>query len=314
MRIAVMGSGGLGSLFGGVLARAGADVTLVARGANLAALRERGLEVALLSGERFQVDVRATDDPAEVGPVDAVLFCVKTYDIEAAARSILPTIGPETLVLPVQNGVEAAEQIGAIVGHDRVVQGVGVAAATLERPGLVVQKGLTLRTLFGPDRVTGGKRAEAIAAAFRAAGIDAEVSPEVDRELWEKFIFALVGLGFMTLTRLPIGRTLACPESAEVAREVMNEGIAVGRARGVALGDTASDRAYARLHEIRDINPQAQGSMYFDLIAGKRLELEAINGAVVRMGRAAGIPTPLNGLIYGALKPYADGTSGPAGS
>ena len=162
MRFAIVGSGGLGCLFGGVLARAGADVTLIARGANLEALRERGLDVHLLSGERFHVDVRATADPAEVGPVDAIFFCVKTYDVESAARQALPLIGPETLILPVQNGVEAAEQIGAIVGEDHVVPGVGVAGATLEEPGRVVQKGLSVRALFGPDRATEGRRAERI--------------------------------------------------------------------------------------------------------------------------------------------------------
>jgi 2-dehydropantoate 2-reductase len=172
----------------------------------------------------------------------------------------------------------------------------------------VVQKGLTLRALFGPDRSTGGRRAERIRDALRTAGIDAEVSATVERELWEKLIFALVGLGFMTLTRLPIGETLACPETIEVVRGIFAEGIAIGRARGVPFGDDAHDRAFARMREISDINPRAQGSMYFDLIAGKRLEIEAINGVIVRLGRELGIPTPLNGLIYGALKPYAEGT------
>jgi 2-dehydropantoate 2-reductase len=307
MRFAIVGSGGLGCLFGGVLARAGADVTLIARGANLEALRERGLDVQLLNGERFHVDVRATDNPAEVGPVDAILFCVKTYDVEPAARQSLPLIGPDTLVLPVQNGVEAAEQIGRIVGEDHVVPGVGVAGATLEEPGRVVQKGLTVRALFGPDRATEGRRAERIRDALVAAGISAEVSSDVERELWEKFIFAVVGLGFMTLTRLPIGPTLGNPESAEVVRGIVEECVAVGRARGVPLPDDATERAFERMRAISAANPEARGSMYFDLIAGKRLELDAANGAVVRMGRELGIPTPLNGLVYGALKPYADG-------
>jgi len=157
MRFAIVGSGGLGCLFGGVLARAGADVTLIARGANLAALRERGLDVTLLGRPPFHVDVRAADDPTQIGPVDAVLFCVKTYDVESAARRALPLIGRDTLVLPVQNGVEAAEQIGAIVGEDHVVAaGVGVTGATLERPGVVVQKSPHLSLTFGPDPRTEG--------------------------------------------------------------------------------------------------------------------------------------------------------------
>lgn len=313
MRFAIMGSGGLGCLFGGVLARAGQDVTLIARGTNLAALLERGLDVTLFGRAPFHVDVRATDDPPEVGPVDAILFCVKAYDVETAARRCLPMVGPETLVLPVQNGVEAAAQVGTIVGEDHVVSaGVGVTGATLERPGVVVQKSHVVRITFGPDRVTAGRSAERIRETFVAAGIDALVSPDVERELWEKFIFTLAGLGFMTLTRLPIGPTLSCPESVEVVRGLMEEGVAVGRARGAPVSDDATERALGRMRDVAAANPDARGSMYFDLIAGKRLELEAINGAVVRMGRALGIPTPLNQLVYGALKPSADGSPSPS--
>jgi 2-dehydropantoate 2-reductase len=302
-----MGSGGLGCLFGGVLARAGVDVTLIARGANLAVLRERGLDVTLLGRDPFQVDVQVTDRPGEVGPVDAVVLCVKSYDIDVAVRQALPLIGPETLVLPVQNGVEAAEQIAAVVGVDRVVTGVGVSAATLERPGAVVQKSLNVEMVFGPDAATAGRRSERIRDALLAAGIGAAVSPHVERDLWEKFIFALVGLGFMSLTRLPIGPTLACPETAEMARGLMAEGVAIGRARGVPLTDDAIERAFGWMERSAASNPDSHGSMYFDLLAGKRLELEAINGAVVRMGRELGVPTPFNQVVYAGLKPYANG-------
>lgn len=312
MRLAIMGSGGLGCLFGGVLARAGLDVTLIARGANLEALRTRGLEVALFSGERFHVGVRATDDPQEVGPVDAILFCVKTYDIETAARQAIPMVGPETLVLPVQNGVEAAEQIAAVVGEDHVVMGVGVLGATLERPGVVAQKGQSLRAMFGPDRTSGGRRAERVRDALVAAGISADVSPDIERDVWEKFLVTPVTLGFMALNRLPLGPTLACPESAEVARRLMEETEAVGRARGAPLAAGAATQAFERLRGMAAGNPGVRGSMYFDLVAGKRLELEAINGKVVRMGHERGIATPFNLAVYGGLKPYIDGA--PTGS
>lgn len=312
MRFAIVGSGGLGCLFGGLLARAGVDVTLIARGANLAALRERGLDVTLLGQDSFHVDVRAAADPAEVGPVDAVLFCVKTYDVEPAARQALPLIGPETLVLPVQNGVEAAGQIGAIVGEDHVVPaGVGVTGATLERPGMVVQKSPHVRITFGPDPATEGRRAERIRDVLIAAGVEATVSPDVEREIWEKFVFTLAGLGFMTLTRLSLGQTVACPETVEVVRGLMAEGVAVGQARGAPVADDAAERALGRMRAVAAANPDARGSMYFDLLAGKRLELDAINGAVVRMGRRLGIPTPLNLLVYGALKPYENGAPAP---
>jgi 2-dehydropantoate 2-reductase len=314
MRFAIMGSGGLGCLFGGVLARADADVTLIARGANLAALRARGLTVTLLGNDPFHVEVRATDNPGEVGPVDAVVLCVKTYDIDVATQQARPLLGPETLILPVQNGVEAAQHIAAIVGADHVVPGVGVSAATSVEPGVVVQKSLNVEMVFGPDRLTGGRRSERVRDALRAANIRATVSPHIERDLWEKFIFTLVGLGFMSLTRLPIGPTLACPETAEVARGLMAEGIAVGRARGVPLTDDANERTFGWMERIAAANPGSHGSMYFDLLAGKRLELEAINGAVVRMGRELGIPTPLNQVVYGALKPYADGAPAPMSS
>jgi 2-dehydropantoate 2-reductase len=307
MRFAVMGSGGLGCLFGGLLARAGADVTLIARGANLSALRERGLDVTLFGGERFRVDVRATDDPREVGPVDAIAFCVKTYDIEAAARQMLPMIGPDTLVLPAQNGVEAADQIAAIVGADHVVMGVGFSGATLERPGLVVQKGANTLAKFGPDRRDGGRRAECVRDALIAAGVNAEISLHIERELWEKLLIAIVGLGFMTLTRLPLGPTLDVPESVAVVLGLMQEVAAVGRARGVALPDGAAEAALQRLRGMRASNPAMRGSMYFDLVAGKRLEVEAVSGAVVRLGRELGIPTPYNEVVYAGLKPYIDG-------
>jgi 2-dehydropantoate 2-reductase len=308
MRFAIVGSGGLGCLFGGLLARAGADVTLIARGANLAALRERGLDVRFLSGEQFHVGVRATNDPGEVGPVDAVFFCVKTYDVEAAARQSLPLVGPETLFLPVQNGVEAAEQIGAIVGPDHVVTGVGRSGAVLEQPSVVVQKGATLLALFGPDRATEGRRAERIRDALIEAGIPTQVSPDVERELWEKFLIAVVGLGFMSINRLALGPTMACPESVEAVCGLVKEAVAVGYARGAPFSDDTTNRTLDRLHGMAAANPANRGSMYFDLLAGKRLELDAINGYVVRMGRALGIPTPFNLTVYGALKPYAEGS------
>jgi 2-dehydropantoate 2-reductase len=302
-----MGSGGLGCLFGGLLARGGTDVTLIARGANLEAIRSAGLDVQLLSGERFHVDVPTTDDPREVGPVDAIFFCVKTYDVEAAATQALPMIGPGTLILPVQNGVEAAEQIGAIVGSEHVVIGVGISAATVERPGLVVQKALQIRARFGPDAGTEGRRTARIRTVLTSAGIRADDSPGVERDLWEKFVFSTAALGFMSLSRLSAGQVLNCPESVDVFLRVAEEAEAVGRARGVDLPEGAARRALDFLRGVAEVNPQARGSMYFDLLAGKRLELEAINGAVIRMGRQYGIPTPYNEVIYAGLKPYIDG-------
>jgi 2-dehydropantoate 2-reductase len=307
LHVAIMGSGGLGCLFGGLLARAGVDVTLIARGANLEAIRSGGLHVQLLNGERFHVGIPATDDPREVGPVDGVLFCVKTYDVEVAARQALPLVGPDTLILPVQNGVEAAEQIGAIVGADHVVPGVGISAATVERPGVVVQKALHNRARFGPDAATGGQRTARLRTALTAAGIGADDSPGVERDLWEKLVFSAASLGFMALSRLSAGQVLACPEATDIFLRVAGEAEAVGRARGVDLPEGADRRALDFLRGVAMSNPDVRGSMYFDLLAGKRLELEAINGAVIRMGRQYGVPTLHNEVVYAGLKPYIDG-------
>jgi 2-dehydropantoate 2-reductase len=222
-------------------------------------------------------------------------------------------VGPETLVLPVQNGVEAAEQIAAIVGDDHVVMGVGVSGAPLEQPGVVAQKGQHLRAQFGPDTATHGRRAARIRDILNAAGISAAVSPDIERDVWEKFLMTPVALGFMALNRLPLGPTLACPESAEVALNLVEETVAVGRASGAPLTDGAAAPALEGLRSLADSNPGIRGSMYFDLLAGKRLELEAINGAVVRMGQEHGIATPFNLAVYGGLKPYVDGAPlGPA--
>jgi 2-dehydropantoate 2-reductase len=311
LRFGIMGGGGLGCLFGGLLARAGVDVTLIARGANLAAIRAGGLDVRLLDGEQFHVTLPATDDPSEVGPVDAIFFCVKTYDVESAARQVLPMVGPATLILPVQNGVEAADQIGAIVGQDQVVPGVGIMGATIDHPGLVVQKSPHRQARFGPDRATGGRRSERIRDVLERAGIPTDAGPGVERELWEKFVFSAPALGFMSLTRLSAGQVLASPEATEMFRRIAGETEAVGRARGIDLPSDVVERALNFLRTAAAGNPDVRGSMYFDLLAGKRLELEAINGAVVRMGRQHGVPTPLNEVVYAGLKPYIDGP--PAG-
>jgi 2-dehydropantoate 2-reductase len=307
VRFAIIGAGGLGCLFGGLLARAGVDVSLIARGANLEAIRAGGLDVRLLGGEQFHVDIPATNDPREVGPVDAIFFCVKTYDVESAARRALPLIGPETLILPVQNGVEAADQIGAIVGREHVVMGVGISAAMVERPGLVTQKALQNRVRFGPDAATGGRRSTKVRDALVAAGIEAASGPGVERDLWEKFLVTPAGLGFMALSRLSSGQVLASPEATSICLRLSEEAETVGRARGVDLPDRAAERTIDFLRTVAAANPDARGSMYFDLLAGKRLELEAINGAVIRMGRQHGIPTPHNQVVYAGLKPYIDG-------
>jgi 2-dehydropantoate 2-reductase len=301
MRMAVMGAGGLGGFFGGVLARAGQEVALVARGAQLAAIRERGLTVK--SGELgdLRLAVPATDDPAEIGAVDLVWFCVKTYDLEAAAERMRPLIGPKTMVLPLQNGVDIAVRLGRFVAPQQILGGVSYVSARVEAPG-VIAHAAGLRLVFGELAGGSSPRAERLLEVLRRAGLAAELSPNVRRELWIKFVGACAG-SLTALTRLPVGAILACPEGAALYRGVMDEVAAVARASGVNLLDEDGEECFAVVHR----SPSLRMSQYYDLEAGRRLELESLNGTLVRLGRERGVPTPLNFAVYAALKPYVDG-------
>ena len=306
MRVAIMGSGGLGGLFGGLQARAGHNVSFIARGANLKALRENGLTVQL-HDEEFHLDVQATDDPGEVGPVDAVWFCVKTYDAEAAARQIGPLTGPETIVLPLQNGVGTAEKLAALVGESHVLGAVNRGGATLVSPGVVAAKGLRRELMLGEPRGGSSERTQRLADSLVAAGIDVQLSPRIEVEIWDKFVVACLTLGLCALMRLPIAQILANPETAAFGEGILLEAEAVARAKGIELPTGTSQRWLQYLHERVRANPAVAGSMYFDLMQGRRLELEALNGAAVRLGRELGVPTPLNFAVYAALLPYVDG-------
>lgn len=308
MRVAIVGAGGTGGFFGGLLARAGEDVTFVARGAHLAAIRERGLTVRSRRVGDFTVAVRATDDPAEVGPVDLVLFCVKAYDTEAAAEAMRPLVGPDTVVLPIQNGIDSAERIGRLVGPARVLGGLAALSSVIEAPGVIGHRA-------GPDVLRFGElgggtspRAERLLAVLQHAGVKAELHPDIRVALWEKFLLICGLSGLTALTRLPLGAVVACPETAALLRGVMAEVEAVARAEGVALPGGCVDRTLAFFQAS---DPAIRGSLYWDLEAGRRLEVETLNGTVVRLGRARGVPTPLNFAVYAALLPYAGGPPGP---
>jgi 2-dehydropantoate 2-reductase len=312
MRVAMVGAGGLGGLYGGLLARAGLDVTFVARGRSLAALRERGLTVKLVDGDEIHVPAKATDDPRDVGPVDLIWFCVKTYDLEAAARQALPLVGHATLALPIQNGVEAPDTLAAILGEEHALGGVGRAGGTLVAPGRVEQKSASVTVVFGERRGGLSERVERLGGVLREAGIDARVSADVVADLWDKYTQACAIFGLDTLLRIPASIYLRQPETAELFRGLMREVFDVGRARGVRLPDGTVERLWATLEELYRANPSVRSSMYFDAIAGRRLEIDAASGALVRLGREVGVPTPLNFAIYAALKPFRDGTPVPS--
>jgi 2-dehydropantoate 2-reductase len=304
MRIAVMGAGGTGGYFGGLLARAGEDVTFIARGAHLEAMRRRGLTVKSSLAGDFTLPVKATDNPGEIGLVDLVLFCVKTYDTEATAERIKPIIGPDTVVFSVQNGIDNWERIGRIVGPETVMCAVAQVSSVLEEPGVIAHRSERGKILLGEREGGASPRAERLLNTFQQAGIEAELRPDIQVDLWGKFVFICGFSGLTALSRLPVGPILACPETKALLRGTLEEGEAVGRACGVELPEDCVDQALALLSRP---GPSGRGSMAYDLAAGRRLELEILNGTVVRLGREHGISTPCNFAIYAALKPYADG-------
>ena len=304
MRVAVMGAGGLGGYYGGLLARAGLDVAFVARGDHLAAMRAGGLTVRSEYAGQFNRPVRATDDPRQIGPVDLVLFCVKNYDLEAAAAAIRPLVGSETVVLPVLNGVDAVERIGRIVGAEHVLPGVCYVASRVDAPGVVVQGGMSGKLFLGELGGGTSARAGRIADLLASAGALVEVHPAVDVALWEKMVGVCPAGGVMALMRLPIGPVMACPEARAFFRATMDEVETVARARGVPLPDGCADRLFGMISQQK---PWYRSSMLTDLLGGRRLELDWLNGAVVRLGRERDVATPANAAIYAALKPYADG-------
>jgi 2-dehydropantoate 2-reductase len=300
MRIAIMGSGGVGGYFGGRLAHAGEDVTCIARGAHLEAIQKNGLQVNSVAGD-FHVRPKATHDPAAVGPADLILFCVKAYDTEAAASQTRPMVGPQTTVLCLLNGVDNEDKLGAILGEDHVLAGVVHILSTISAPGVISQTAgpRTLKLGERDGRITA--RAERIFGVLKGAGIQAELSTQIQVDLWEKFVFICAQGGTTALGRLAVGEILACPETTAFYRGVMEEVAAVGRAKGVPLPADAVDRALAFA---RGLQPGMRSSLAYDLSQGNRLEVETLAGSVVRGGRELGVPTPFNFAIYACLRPH----------
>lgn len=307
MRIAIMGSGGVGGYFGAKLARAGCDVTFIARGTHLEAMQKHGLMVESKAGN-IQVEApQVTDDPASIGKVDLVLFGVKLWDTEAAAKSIVPLVGPQTAVVSFQNGVQKDEQLRAVVGDNAVVGGVCYIAATIARPGVIQHSGAMQKLVFGEYGNKGATRTQAFLEACKKAGIDAEVSADIRRATWEKFVF-LVGLSATTATmRVPVGTVRTNPRARAMLLDAMKEVVAVGRAEGVALAEDFADN---RLAFCDSLPPEMNASMRNDLERGNRLEVEWLSGDVVARGQRLGVPTPVNRTVYDILGVHAQGRSG----
>jgi len=304
MKIAVMGSGGVGGYFGGRLAQAGCDVTFIARGAHLAAMREHGLKIESPSGDIHVPHVKATDDPATIGPVGLVMFCVKLADTEAAARAIKPLFGPDTGIVSFQNGVQKDDILRRVFGEKAVMGGVGYIATTIARPGVIKHTGTMQRLLFGEYDGKRSARAEYLLEACRRAGINAELSEDIRRAIWEKFVF-LVGLsGTTTTVRLPIGPIRENPHSRAFLFDIIQEAVAVGRAHGVALPE---DYAQTRLAFCDGLPAEMTSSMHHDLDRGNPLEVGWLSGGVVDLGAAVGVPTPANRAVRAVLAPHERG-------
>jgi 2-dehydropantoate 2-reductase len=304
MRIAVIGAGGVGGPFGAALAKAGSDVTFVARGAHLAAMRARGLTVLSPRGDVHLDPVQATDDPAGIGPVDYVLFCVKLWDVESAGAAIRPLVGPQTAVIPLQNGIDASERLIPILGHDAVMGGVAQISGTVAEPGVVRQTGTFMRLVFGELDGCPSQRGAAFHSLCRDAGFDSVNSNEIVVALWEKFVLLAANSSVVALTRLPFGKLRDDPDVFGLFEKTVAEVAAVGRARGIRL---PADIEARMLQSIRNFPAEMMPSMAVDLLRGNRLELPWLAGKVVALGRELGIPTPTFDVMYAALKPYANG-------
>ncbi|MBM3942372.1 MAG: 2-dehydropantoate 2-reductase [SAR202 cluster bacterium] len=305
MRIAIMGAGGTGGFFGGLLARAGNDVTFVARGAHLNAMQTSGLTIKSRSAGDFTIPVQATSNPTGMEPVDLVLFCVKTYDTETAAQVIRPIVAPDTVVFSVQNGIDNGERISRTLNAGQVMCGVANIFAGVEAPGVIAHRSTGLaRIMVGEwDRKT-SPRVERLLQTFQKAGIEGVHSPDIQLALWEKFLGICGNSGVSSLTRLPIGPILACPETKSLFRQTLQEVYAVARAKKVGVPEDAVERW---IGFCANLPPGVRPSMANDLAAGRRMELESLNGTVVRMGREQEVATPCNFAIYAALKPFVNG-------
>lgn len=291
----------MGAYFGGRLAQAGHDVTFVARGAHLAAIRERGLRVFSIEGDFEVPGARATDDPAAIGAVDVVLLAVKTWQVTEAAQTLAPLLGGTSSVLTLQNGVEAPDEVARVCGRERVLGGVCRLMSYVAEPGVIRHAGVSPRVEFGEWAGGTSARAEALREAFGGCvGVRATISPDIAAALWEKFLFIAPFSAVGAVTRAPAGVWRHVKETRALLAAAMTEVVDLARARGVNLAREAVERTLAFTDKLPG---DATASMQRDLLEGRPSELKAQTGAIVRLGREAGVPTPANAFLYAALLP-----------
>lgn len=302
MRIAVFGAGGVGGYLAARLADAGtAEVALLARGAHLEALRADGLRLRSVFGDAH-VRVPATDDPGDIGPVDAVLFTVKATDTHTAAGQLGPLLGEGTAVVSFQNGVDNEDRITATVGGGHVLGGVAFIFSTIAAPGVIEHSGGPTRFVFGELDGRRSQRAQGLQDVLRAAGVDAELTSDVRAAMWRKFIFICAQAGMTAASRLPLGALRGDEEAWRMYRAVITEAAAVADAEGIGLPDDAVEGA---IELAESLEHDAFSSLHYDLEHGKPMELDALNGHVARLGRRHGVDVPANEAIYALLSPWA---------
>ncbi len=292
--------GGVGGYFGGKLAEAGVDTVFVARGATLAALRSRGLRVDSINGNFVVDDAPATDDPSSVGPVDAVIFATKAWQIPEAAEKARPLIGENTIAVPLENGMEAPEQLARAFGREHVLGGLCGIVSYIVAPGHIRHAAIDPFVMFGELDNSRTARVERLREAFMGAGIKADIPEDIHRSMWSKFLFIAPMSAVGALARVPIGVWRSIPETREMAIRALREMVAVATARGVNLGDDAVERALERYDGMA---PDSTSSLQRDIMEAKPSELDAQAGAIVRLGREAGVPTPVCEALYALLLP-----------
>ena len=307
MRIAVLGSGAVGGYYGAKLARAGHEVTFIARGAHLAAIRDRGLEIKSPAVGDFTVRARAEEDTSRVGPVDLVIVSVKAYDNPTALPLIRPMLGDGTSVLTLQNGVDSVAEVAAVAGESRTIGGTTYIATALTAPGVIEQNGTHRRIVFGEvfgELPRTSERVQQIHEAFSGADIQSETAPDGRVPIWEKFIFLAPTAGFTGAARLHVGPLRSDSFIREQYFKACAEIEQIARAEGVPIAANQRERISVY---VDGIPGTMRSSLLIDLSQGKRIEVETLLGSVVRRGERAGVPTPVNATLYAVLKPYASG-------
>lgn len=300
MRIAVMGTGGVGGYFGGLLAQAGEDVTFIARGDHLRAIQANGLRVESVHGSFTVAPAQATGDPKDVGPVDLVLFATKTYHIDDALAQMSPLIGPSTAVLPLQNGVEASEQAVEMLGKSPILGGACWLVSAVEAPGLIRQRSQFRRVALGELDGPVTPRVEAITRVLNQAGISAEASSDINKVRWMKFLFIASYSSVGAAARVPAGELMACAETRATIKQAMVEVMALAKANGILLDEDAVEQGIAFCDTL---GADATSSMQRDIVDGKPSEIEAQCGYLARRGAELGVPVPVHTFLYSVLLP-----------